>query len=102
MLAGSHALRLLRSPRPRTIYPHAAIPTSCQLAVWNKILSGEQMNRRNFLGLIPAAGAAFGASKAIAEDDPRNIKICHRINARQMTDDDLLFLKQIGLRYARL
>jgi len=60
------------------------------------------MNRRNFLGLIPAAGAAFGASKAIAEDDPRNIKICHRINARQMTDDDLLFLKQIGLRYARL
>ena len=29
------------------------------------------MNRRNFLGLIPAAGAAFGASKAIAEDDPQ-------------------------------
>ena len=59
------------------------------------------MNRRRFLGLIPAAGVAFAAPNTIAEDDPKNIKICHRINARQISDDDLLFLKQIGLRYAR-
>jgi hypothetical protein len=38
----------------------------------------------------------------IREDDPANTKICHRINARTIKDDDLLFLKQIGLRYARL
>jgi mannonate dehydratase len=61
-----------------------------------------QMNRRNFLPLIPAAGFAFAAPAVIREDDPKNTKICHRINARQITDDDLLFLKQIGLRYGRL
>jgi mannonate dehydratase len=60
------------------------------------------MNRRRFLGLIPAASVALAAPNTIAEDDPKNIKICHRINARQITDDHLLFLKQIGLRYARV
>jgi mannonate dehydratase len=59
------------------------------------------MNRRAFLGVVPA-GVVLGAAKTIAEDDPNNAKLCHRINARRVTDDDLLFLKQIGLKWARL
>ena len=38
----------------------------------------------------------------IGENDPANIKIAHRINARAVTDDDLLFFRQVGLRWARL
>lgn len=60
------------------------------------------MNRRAFLQLSPAAAAAFAHAATLSEDDARNTKLCHRINARQITDDDLLFLKQIGLRWARL
>jgi mannonate dehydratase len=36
------------------------------------------------------------------ENDPSNIKIAHRINARAVSDDDLLFFRQTGLRWARL
>ena len=47
--------------------------------------------------------AAQGApGKRIDEDDPSNTKLAHRLNARGITDDDLLFLKQIGMRWARL
>jgi mannonate dehydratase len=60
------------------------------------------MKRRSFVSLLPLAAAGTTASAAIREDDSQNTKICHRINARQISDDDLLFLKQIGLRYARL
>ncbi len=41
-------------------------------------------------------------SKRIDEENPSNIKLAHRLNARNITDDDLLFLKQIGMRWARL
>ncbi|HUS04768.1 MAG TPA: mannonate dehydratase [Bryobacteraceae bacterium] len=58
------------------------------------------MNRRSFLQLSPAA--AFAGPVTVAEDDAKNVKLCHRLNARQITDDDLLFLKQIGLRWVRL
>jgi mannonate dehydratase len=58
------------------------------------------MRRRDVLTLLP--GFAFAAGARIDEEDPKNTKICHRINARTITDDDLLFLKQIGLRWARL
>jgi hypothetical protein len=64
------------------------------------------MNRRHFVSLLSCGlqctPAAFASPVVIREDDPTNTKICHRINARQVTDDDLLFLKQIGLRYGRL
>lgn len=60
------------------------------------------MHRRTFVQLPAAALAAPIRAAAISEDDARNTKLCHRINARQITDDDLLFLKQIGLRWARL
>src|SRR5687768_10475705 len=45
---------------------------------------------------------AQNRAKSIDEDDPGNLKIAHRLNARSITDDDLLFLQQIGLRWARL
>ena len=44
-------------------------------------------------------GAVFGA-QAINEDDPGNIKLAHRLSAR-ISDEDLRFLQQIGLKWAR-
>jgi len=58
------------------------------------------MHRRSLLKL--ALGAAATPLFAIDEADPSNIKIAHRINAKAVTDDDLLFFQQIGLRWARL
>ena len=59
------------------------------------------VKRRTLLGLPVAAAAAQTAKRAIDEYDPGNIKLSHRISAR-VSDDDLLFLKQIGLRWARV
>ena len=63
------------------------------------------MFRRDFCRLA-AAGAlplrAQTGARVLAEDDPANTRISHRINARAITDDDLLFLQQIGLRWVRL
>ena len=38
----------------------------------------------------------------IDEADPLNIKLCHRLDAKSVTDDDLRFLQQIGLPWVRL
>ncbi len=65
--------------------------------------------RRDFLGapLAPALAAAVpSVSRAavgavIEEHDPSNTKLCRRLRA-DITDDDLLFLKQIGLRWSRV
>ena len=56
--------------------------------------------RRNLLklGLAAAASPLF----AIDEHEPSNTKIAHRLVAKSITDDDLLFLKQIGMRWARV
>ena len=67
--------------------------------------------RRDWLKLAIAGTAAplFGQSGAnqsakplhvLDELDPANIKLSHRVSIRA-TDDDLLFLKQIGLRFFR-
>ncbi len=56
------------------------------------------LSRRHWLKLSLASPAA----RLLAETDAANIKIAHRINARTVTDDDLLFFQQIGLRWARL
>src|SRR5580700_10843579 len=60
--------------------------------------------RRDLLKLALAAGlsssAGAAAGKVINEFDPANIKLSHRVSIR-VSDDDLLFLKQIGLRYFR-
>ena len=62
------------------------------------------MKRRELLSLCGLAGLApsFGATKVIGEYDAANIKISHRMPIRSMSDDDLLFLKQIGIRWTRI
>jgi mannonate dehydratase len=58
------------------------------------------LSRRSLLKL----GLASAASPLLAIDEhaASNTKICHRLVAKSITDDDLLFLKQIGLRWARV
>jgi mannonate dehydratase len=64
--------------------------------------------RRAFLSL-PFATAAVAAQTAIGrrktvidEYDPANIKLSHRMPIRTMSDDDLLFLQQLGIRWCRI
>jgi mannonate dehydratase len=62
------------------------------------------MKRRHFVSLPLAAAlpaAAAPGPRKIDEYDPDNIKLSHRIPSNA-SDDDLLFLKQIGLRWARV
>jgi mannonate dehydratase len=63
----------------------------------------QSARRRDFLRLPLAGGAAALAAGAAAprksEHDPDNTKIATVIAARSATDDLLLFLKQIGLRW---
>jgi len=64
------------------------------------------MRRRRFfqstIGAIGAPLLAQNVQKAIDESDPGNIKLCHRLDAKAVTDDDLCFLQQIGLQWVRL
>ena len=76
------------------------------------------VRRRDFLstGLLAGAAGMAGSlarpasggpsapppGRTPAEDDPANIKVMREINARLVTDDELLFLKQIGIRWVRL
>lgn len=53
-------------------------------------------------GVIADAAHGGGPGRTIAQDDPLNIKIMREINARLISDNDLLFLKQIGIRWVRL
>ena len=71
---------------------------------------GVHLGRRAFLKLplaVGAAGALAGlasvgqAGPTLDEHDDRNIKLAHRVPPG-LSDDELLFLKQIGLRWARL
>jgi mannonate dehydratase len=63
--------------------------------------------RREWLmqsAVLAGAAPAFAqtAPKRMAEQDPGNIRFAHRLDAKHVTDDDLLFLQQIGLRWVRL
>ena len=58
------------------------------------------LSRRNLLPLL--AARAFPAPRSIDEYDPANVKLSHRMPIRSMTDDDLLFLQQLGIRHARI
>ena len=61
------------------------------------------MNRWSRRDLVKLLVSATGGSLlAMDESDPENVKIAHRINALTVSDDDLLFFQQIGLRWARL
>lgn len=57
------------------------------------------LTRRHALSLF--AAPAFAATP-IDEYDPANLKLSHRMPIRTMTDDDLLFLQQLGIRHARI
>src|SRR3954447_10051918 len=62
--------------------------------------------RRDFL----RCAAALAATPLLAQDlraqskddDSNGIKIAHRLDYQGLTDDDLLFLQQIGLRWVRV
>jgi mannonate dehydratase len=60
------------------------------------------MLRRHFLQATAGPLLAQTRRAAIDEHDPANIKLCHRLPARSVTEDDLRFLQQIGLRWVRL
>ena len=47
------------------------------------------------------AGMAQSKPKRLDEYDPANTKIAHRVSSK-ISDDDMLFLKQIGMRWARV
>src|SRR3954471_4390895 len=65
------------------------------------------MRRRLFLesalatACLPLVGQTPGGDR-VGEGDPQNAKLCHRLNAESITDDDLRFLQQIGLKWVRL
>jgi len=48
---------------------------------------------------LPLAAAS---KKTIDEYDPANIKLSHRMVIRSLSDDDLLFLRQLGIRWCRI
>jgi mannonate dehydratase len=43
-----------------------------------------------------------GPGRKIDEYDPANIKLSHRMPIKSLSDDDLLFLQQLGIRWARI
>ena len=70
-------------------------------------MSGSMLNgRRQLLKSIFASGAmpllAQAPTKHTAQDQAGDIKLAHRLNATSISDDDLLFLQQIGLTWVRL
>jgi len=50
---------------------------------------------------LPLALSAAG-KKVIDEYDPANTKLSHRMVIRSLNDDDLLFLKQLGIKWCRI
>ncbi len=63
--------------------------------------SARETARRELLRLALAAAAApvLPAAPLKDEYDPGNIKIATRLSIRSASDDDLLFLRQLGLRW---
>ncbi|MBM3755742.1 MAG: D-mannonate dehydratase [Acidobacteria bacterium] len=57
-------------------------------------------SRRTLLSLPLALSAA--GKKVIDEYDPANTKLSHRMVIRSLNDDDLLFLKQLGIKWCRI
>ena len=65
------------------------------------------MHRRHFLGsgIGAVGGPLLGQNREaarIGESSAGNLKLCHRLTARSVSEDDLRFLQQIGLRWVRL
>ena len=58
------------------------------------------LSRRSLLPLLVTP--ALAGPQLSDEYDPGNVKLSHRMPIRGMTDDDLLFLQQLGIRHARI
>ena len=58
------------------------------------------LNRRQIL--LSAVGVTALPRLSAQQDDDNNTKIAHRLNADSLTDDDLLFLQQVGMKWARV
>ncbi len=96
--AESKSARVVESCARGATVPTAHKPTDVELVP----MSVSNHPRRTLLKLPLAAVAAGAAPRVqVAEHDASNIKLSHRIPVRA-TDDDLLFLKQLGLRWARI
>ena len=75
-----------------------------------KLTKTVQASRRDFLKVPLATGAAALVPRAVGaiaatrknEYDPDNPKIAVKIDLHSATDDELLFLKQIGLRWVHM
>ncbi|MCU1261363.1 MAG: D-mannonate dehydratase [Bryobacterales bacterium] len=52
--------------------------------------------------LVLSALGASAIGQASGQENPGDTKLAHRLTAKSVTDDDLLFLQQIGLRWVRL
>lgn len=59
-----------------------------------------KLRRRSLWKAIP--GLLIASSLSGQNDDPGSVKLAHRLNWKNLTDDDLLFLQQIGLKWVRL
>lgn len=59
------------------------------------------MLRRSLLSL-PATAFLASAKPKIDEYDPANIKLSHRMVIRSLSDEDLQFLRQLGIRWCRI
>ena len=57
------------------------------------------LNRRKLM--LSALGAST-MQQLWGQTDDNDIKLAHRLNANSLSDDDLLFLQQIGLNWVRL
>jgi mannonate dehydratase len=58
------------------------------------------LNRRDCLLSAALGASAWHSSRG--QNPKETIKLAHRLNASSVTDDDLLFLQQIGLEWVRL
>src|SRR5213596_2091428 len=70
-------------------------------------MSGSMLHgRRQLLKSMFVSGAmsllAQAPARRTGQNQPAGIKLAHRLNATSITDDDLLFLQQIGLTWVRL
>jgi mannonate dehydratase len=90
----------MRKMKDRSLRPPGAVTRRAVLEAG--LLAGAAGIAAGLPGNSLAGGLSGPPGRDIAEDDPANIKVMREINARAVTDDDLLFLKQIGIRWARL
>src|SRR5258708_38332937 len=66
------------------------------------MLHGRRHLLKSMLGFGAKPLLAQVASRRAGQDQASGLKSAHRLNATSVTDNDLLFLQQIGLAWGRL